>query len=47
MKFHDGDIRLEPQSGVAGEGAVFRLMFPKDALSRHHSEDSDLKQRET
>ncbi|XOF32514.1 MAG: ATP-binding protein [Candidatus Electrothrix sp. YB6] len=46
MKFHDGDIRLEPQSGVAGEGAIFRLMFPKDALSRHQSEDIDLKQSE-
>ncbi|WP_339136830.1 MAG: HAMP domain-containing sensor histidine kinase [Candidatus Electrothrix sp. GW3-4] len=29
MKFHGGDIQVEPQSGKEGEGAVFRLTFPK------------------
>ncbi|MDU9049591.1 MAG: HAMP domain-containing sensor histidine kinase [Candidatus Electrothrix sp. Rat3] len=29
MKFHGGDIRVEPQTGIEGEGAVFRLTFPK------------------
>ncbi|MCI5158662.1 MAG: sensor histidine kinase, partial [Candidatus Electrothrix sp. AUS1_2] len=28
MKFHGGDIQVEPETGRAGEGAVFRLSFP-------------------
>ena len=30
MKFHGGDIQVEPQA--EGEGAVFRLTFPKHLL---------------
>jgi hypothetical protein len=29
MKFHGGDIRVEPQTGIEGEGTIFRLTFPK------------------
>jgi signal transduction histidine kinase len=36
MRFHGGDIQVEPQSGTEGEGAVFRLAFPK-----HRSEHTN------
>ncbi len=29
MKYHRGDIQVDPRTGRAGEGAVFRLSFPK------------------
>ena len=28
MKFHSGDVQVDPRTGRAGEGAVFRLSFP-------------------
>lgn len=30
MKFHGGEIRVEPESGQAGAGAIFRMTFPKN-----------------
>ncbi|MCI5160417.1 MAG: sensor histidine kinase [Candidatus Electrothrix sp. AUS1_2] len=38
MKFHGGDIQVEPETGRAGEGAVFRLSFPK-----HQSDNNIVK----
>ncbi|WPD22263.1 MAG: HAMP domain-containing sensor histidine kinase [Candidatus Electrothrix scaldis] len=29
MKFHRGDVEVDPRTGRTGEGAVFRLSFPK------------------